>query len=434
MKRLLTSAALITAALGACGDNAKPGDPDAGAVDAAPKPDAMPEPDAGPDGPKPPSPVGLVVVNSDYKTVSSLSILAADGTVTRPDCLHSGSTPPGNTLALSGDVTLPSAPQPDNPIVAVDRGNSALTWVDPADCAPSRQLDVSTKFYANPHDVVGIRRGKAYVTRYERNGNPSANPDDLDEGDDLLIIDPSAPAITGRIDLSAYAVPVAGARMQARPDRAILAAGTVYVSLGNISGDFAHTATGRLVLIDPGTDKIKGVIDLTGLKNCGTGLSYVEATHTLVVTCVGAYEDGFTQMDHAGVIFIDAAASPPVETRRVMASTFGRVLGAYAASRDGALGFGITYGAGKGKQPPDQLWILDVKAGSVRKLADGVESFTYPGLFLDHTRQRAYLTDGNPAEPRLRVYDYSNPAAPSLATSINASPDKNLPPREIQPY
>ncbi|MBC7976910.1 MAG: hypothetical protein H7138_18195, partial [Myxococcales bacterium] len=301
----------------ACGDNAvvRPDAPPP--LDGAPD---SPLPDGGPDAESSPG-IGLAVVNSDYAS-TAITLLDRTGQVTHADCINSGTRPPGNTLALSGDVVLPSQAQPDHLLVTIDRTNAALTWIDPSNCAPLRQLDVSTGFFANPHDVVGISPTKAYVTRYERNANPTPDPADRDDGDDLLIIDPSVPAITGRIDLGRYATTVTGASIQARPDRARLANGKLFVVLNNISDDFGTIGAGRVVVVDPATDQVTGTLDLpAGLQNCG-GLSYVEATKTLVVACGGNYSQP-SQVASSGLAFVDVAVSPPVVTRQLPATAFG---------------------------------------------------------------------------------------------------------------
>jgi hypothetical protein len=148
--------------------------------------------------------------------------------------------------------------------VTIDRTNGALTWIDARTCTPPRQLDVSTGFFANPHDVLGVSPTKAYVTRYERNPTPTPDPGDRDEGDDVLIINPSTPAITGRIDLSSYAVAVSGATIQARPDRGLVVGNRLIIALSNLSNDFKAAGHGRLVLIDTTTDRVTGTVDLPG--------------------------------------------------------------------------------------------------------------------------------------------------------------------------
>src|SRR4051812_16429855 len=114
MVRLVLTLSL--AALCACSDDAKPG------LDA-------------PSG----SNVGLAVLNSDYSS-TSVALMSPTGEITHGVCIDSGTRPPGNTLALSGDVVLPTQAQPDHLLVTIDRTNSALTWIDPSTCTPLRQL------------------------------------------------------------------------------------------------------------------------------------------------------------------------------------------------------------------------------------------------------------------------------------------------------
>jgi hypothetical protein len=67
------------------------------------------------------------------------------------------------------------------------------------------RFDISVKGgfdLANPHDVVIISDSKAYVTRYGKNAAPGSR---IEDGDDLLMVDPRDGTVGGRIDLSAYA-------------------------------------------------------------------------------------------------------------------------------------------------------------------------------------------------------------------------------------
>lgn len=408
----------------ACGDNARVASgPDAGS--------GLPQPDGGAGSPG--TPIGLAVINSDFVSTSISLLDRMTGQVTNGNCINSGTRPPENTLALSGDVALPSQPQPGNFLLAIDHTNSALTWIDPSTCKPLRQLDVSTGFFSNPHDVIGISPTKAYVARYERNAAPTPDPADHDEGDDLLIIDPSVPAITGRIDLASYAVAVTGTPIQARADRALLIDGKLFVALSNLSADFQVAGHGRLLVIDPATDQVTGMVDIPGLKNCG-GLSYVAATRTLVVACGGSFSDA-DQAAGSGIVYVDVGASPPVETHRQPATPFGgrAIAGFSGIAHRGALGFGVTFGE-SGGQPSDQFWILDVASGHASKLADASDAFTLGTVLVDPVRERAYLTDANATTPRIQIYEYANPAAPTREASINANPSLGLPPREIEWY
>lgn len=386
-------------------------------------------PDAPQGGGGPMSPfAGLAVVNSDYVSTSISLLDPATRKVKNGDCINSGTQTPSNTLALSGDVGLPSQPQPGNLLVAIDHANSALTWIDPTTCKPLRQLDVSTGFYANPHDVIAISETKAYVTRYERNATPTADPNDRDEGDDLLIIDPSVPAITGRIPLASYAT---DATLQARPDSALLIDGKLYVVLQNLSGNFSAIGPGRLAVIDTATDQVSGTVDLPDLKNCG-GLSYVEATKTLVVQCGGSFVD-LDQAATSGIAYVDVAATTPTMTKKQMATPFdGRALGAFSGiGREGAVGFGVTFGEFSGG-PTDQFWAFNTATGVANKVADASESYTYGTVLVDPTFERVYLSDANAATPRVHVFAYDGPV--TLEASINANPTIGLPARRLAWY
>lgn len=371
--------------------------------------------------------VGLAVVNSDYISTSISLVDPSTGSVKNGNCINSGTHAPGITLALSGDVGLPSQPQPMHLLVAIDHASSALTWIDPISCTPLRQLDVSTGFYANPHDLVAVSTTKAYVSRYEKNTTPTG---DLDEGDDLLIIDPSVPAITGRIDLSAYAVAVENAMIQARPSSMLLVGDTLYVMLENLSGDFASAGHGRVAIVDTTTDTVAGTIELHGLENCG-GLSYLEGTHTLIAACGGSFSAA-DQKASSGIAYIDLTAVPPAVTRTVPASVFGRALAGFSGiARDGALGFGVTFGE-LGGPPTDQFWMLDVAAGTAMKLADASDSFTYGSVLVDPEHERVYLTDAAMTEPRVHVYSYAD--TPALQKSVDVDPSVGLPPRGLAWY
>ena len=78
-------------------------------------------------------------------------------------------------------------------------------YAEQADEARKR-CEVDCACHLNPHDYVPVSERKAYVTRFEGNAQLGAEP--LDVGNDVLIVDPSVPAVTGRIALdTAFAGP-----------------------------------------------------------------------------------------------------------------------------------------------------------------------------------------------------------------------------------
>jgi hypothetical protein len=226
---------------------------------------------------------------------------------------------------------------------------------------------------------------------------------------------------------------VAGTPIQARADRGLVIDGKLFVALSNLSPDFQTAGHGRVLVIDPASDQVIGMIDIPGLKNC-SGLSYVASTTTLVVACGGAFSDA-DQAAGSGVVSIDIGASPPVEIHRQAATPFGgRALAGYSGLADrGAIGFGVTFGE-LGGPTLDQFWVLDVASGTTAKLFDASDAFTLGTVLVDLVHERVYVTDAAAATPRIHVYEYANPAAPTRTASINANPSIGLPPREIEWY
>src|SRR3954452_6757917 len=85
--------------------------------------------------PSPPPPKGgLAVLNSDYSTTSLSLVDPTTHALVHDACVDSNTVPPTLSLALSGDVMLPSHPQVGGDVLLIDDGNNALTWVDPQTC------------------------------------------------------------------------------------------------------------------------------------------------------------------------------------------------------------------------------------------------------------------------------------------------------------
>ncbi|RKH54624.1 YncE family protein [Corallococcus llansteffanensis] len=370
-----------------------------------------------------------MVLASDYRSVS-LSLLDSEGMLSRDDCINSGTRAPALSQALSGDVALPSNPQAGHEVLLIDRGNAALTWVDPRTCQPLRQLAVGTGFAANPHDVVSLGANKAYVTRYERNNAPTPALEDFDEGNDLLIIDPSVPKILGRIDLLGTSPDPS---VLPRADQALLAEGRVYVSLNALSPSFQSGSMGRVVIIDPGSDTVVGYVDIPGKKNCST-MTYLASTKTLWVSCAGVFSDGAQQANYSGLVAIDLGASPPAIKGVVDASAFGgRILLGKSAIFSEQEIFAITAGDFSGS-PPDQFWTLGLSSSQATRLFEASESFVLGASLADLQRKRIFLTDGTASAPRIHIYDASTPGTVREVSSFNPGPSLGLPARDISRY
>jgi hypothetical protein len=379
----------------------------------------------------PPAAVGLAVVNTDYAS-TSLSLLSLTGALSKPDCAHTTTTGTGSTT-ISNDAVLPSQPQRGGKIVLIDRGNTALTFIDPATCAFTNQISAKGGFnMSNPHDVVILRDDKAYVTRYEKNA-AAASP--TAAGDDVLILDPRSGAVAGHIDLGAYIVPVAGATIQARPDRALIAAGKVVVSLNELSGDFSTYAEGRIVVIDPATDQVAQSVAMTGLKNC-EGMTYLAAAKLLLVVCGGSFgvQD---QVLESGIALVDMSGSTAVLTHTISAVAFNdRPLSFQAISGTTAgatsRAFVTTLGAfASGSAPaiPDQVFVVDLGTGVTTAFGSSTAYDLGAGLL---SNGQFLLPDGSASAPRIHVYDIAG--TPTEAASFVDDTVNGLPPRQVEAY
>jgi len=377
---------------------------------------------------------GVAVINSDYKSTAVSLLNAASAQLQQDDCIDSGALTPTLSLALSGDVVLASQPQPGGDLLLIDRTNAALVWVSPTTCKVTRELAVGTGFDANPHDVVADSPQKAYVTRYKTNLKPTGRPEARDQGEDLLIINPSQPAVIGRVDLAPYATSVGGVQLQAHPDRAIKANGSIFVLLGNANADFSIIGPPRVVIVDSSQDKVVGMIDPPGLTNCG-GLDYLEVSRTLIVICGGDFNlDPAAQLAGSGLALYDVSGSAPKLAKTIPASILGgRPIGFTFSVLSGELAVASTSGDFSGT-PPDALWKINLVTGSATKLADADGGFVLGGAVADNARNHVLVTNAAMATPHMSIFGTSETGSFSELYKLDTNPKSGLPPRLVGWY
>ncbi|HMF42914.1 MAG TPA: hypothetical protein VKQ32_19715, partial [Polyangia bacterium] len=370
-----------------------------------------------------PAPMGAAVLNSDFFS-TSLSILNTQGSVVHGDCVHTTTTGTG-AKTISGDVVLPSQPQRGGQVVLIDRGNTALTFVNASTCAFDRQLSVKGGFnLANPHDVVIVSDRKAYVTRYGKNAAPQ---NALAGGDDLLIIDPRDGTINGHIDLSAYA----SATYPASPDRAIIAAGKVVVTLNRWNSTDYTNDVSSIVIVDPDTDQVVQNLELGGLINC-EGMDVVAGTKIVLVACGGSF-GSIEQALQAGIAVVDLSVTPAKIVRIVSSQvfptaplTFAWVL-AYPSAASPSRAFTATLGSFS-PSLPDTLYQFDYVGGGLASFGTASPfDLGMPAV----GNGRLLVPDANSAMPRVHVFDTD-----ALTESLAFVPDtaNGLPPRQVAWY
>ncbi len=291
---------------------------DGAMVDAAQSDGSLPPPDAGADsgmdsglpsecpaGESIADPLtgtpGFAVVGSDY-TSTSIAVLNASGDVLAEEWIDSGTMAPGLVASLGGDIVLP-APMAGT-LGLLDRfGADVATRVCfDGTLIGQLRLGPAEGFRVNAHDWVVVGPNLAWATRYERNPDMMAAPEEA--GNDLLGFDPRTMTLTGdRIDLSDFDAMVTGQNMgspaevevSARPDRAVRVDGHVVVGLDrlpvNLFGDARGHGEGTVVLVaDDGTVTSH---TLTGLANCGRVQPVAGTSDEVLVTCTGYSDLGF---------------------------------------------------------------------------------------------------------------------------------------------
>jgi hypothetical protein len=274
---------------------------------------------------------GLLVVESDYQS-SNVSALGFDGSVLSQSLDSSSTDSGGFGVALSGDVALPSGLQNGSQIVLIDQYPAGvLRFVDLPTARITAELSVATGFRSNPYDYLRLSEHRAYVPRYEANPNPGQQA--LDQGADVLIIDPSLPKITDRIDL-APAMKGEAPGFSAHPAQLAWVSGRVFALLASYADDYSSSAVSRLVEIDPSTDTLLSTLLLDGLHGCA-GLAVSPDETQLAVACTGDdLRSSSPKLAGSGLGLVDISSAPRF-VRRFDAADLG----------SDPIGFGLDYAA-----------------------------------------------------------------------------------------
>ena len=376
---------------------------------------------------------GLVVVQSDYQS-SNVSLLDFQGEVLSESLISSSTAASGFGVGLSGDVVTPSSAQDGEEIVLIDRYPAGvLRFIEVARARVVRELSVATGFRANPQDYLQLAPDRAYVARYE--ANPNAGRQAWDTGADVLIVDPSVPAIRGRIDLSA-ALAGEATQFSAHPARLLNVSGRIFALLAAYADDYRSGTESRLVELDPATDTLLSTLVLDGLRGC-TALAVSPDEGTLAVACTGDdLASNQPQLKGSGVAILDIESVPPALVRRFAASELGAA----------ALGFSLAYAgpeqllfstlghlddAGHAAAQ-DSLLRLDTNSGEVAELLQSAgEPFTLGGARCAVSCGVCFAADAkrNGGSVLRFPVDSSGNFAPPMA--IRAETRVGLPPRYL---
>ncbi len=346
----------------------------------------------------------IAVVNSDYST-SSVSLLAADGTLCADNVIHSGSVAPKLVNALSGDVTLPTSRHPDGTIILLDRFYAVLTALDPTTLAVARQVKLPDG--SNPHDVAYVG-GTAYVS--------------LADANELLGLDSKTFAPAGSIDLQ----PLADPGFEARPSKMTVIQGRLAVCLVHMeTTSFANAGPGVIALVEPSAAAPARLADFGDFQNCAAldGADEVGA----FVAFTGVFEGGEAQqIAHSGLAYVDLVTETVAWSRGAQ-ELFGRPIGRNIAAVDSCRVLVLALG-NLTSDPPnsDKLYRVDRCTDEVVEVAAGGAYELGAVLVSENV---ILLADANPAVPLLRrtALDTLLPMEP-----VMVNPAVGLPPREAE--
>jgi hypothetical protein len=258
-------------------------------------------------------PRGLAVVSSDFQS-TEIALLAPNGIVKSAAFASSASTQASNLAApLSGDVEASFGRSRANELVLIDRqGTNVLTFIDVVTAQVRAQLPIGTGFESNPQDYLELEPNLALVPRLGENTRPGRQP--FDAGSDLLLIDPSVPAITGFLSLPR----VSG--FLPNPVAARLVGGDVLVTLHHASSDFSAVADSEIVAFSAADQGLRYRVTLRGLRNCGA-VEPSPSGRLLAVACSSHLDrnGAAEEVESSGLVLLDASQSPPVELTRFAA-------------------------------------------------------------------------------------------------------------------
>jgi hypothetical protein len=388
----------------------------------------VPEPGRGSGGIRPPplDPLhpscgrGIAVVNTDYLS-TSVSLLDREGEVLSGSFISSASAPTGLSAPLSGDVVLPTETAGGDDLVLIDRYPAGvLSWVDLRTARVRAQLSVATGFASNPHDYVTVGANEAWVTRFQ--------------GNDLLLLDPAAPAILGQVDLGA-AMAGEAAGFRPAPDHGIRVGSDLYVLLEGYRADYTESVESRIARMDVGARAVASVRVLSQLHGCG-GLAVSPDQTRVAVFCSGEFQGTSNpSIDTSGVVVLRLGVELG-ETQRFSAQALGgqpvAFSGAFVDEERMLLVTQGRYADPTRPAEPDRLLDLDLTSGAYRVLlVSDTEPFTLGAVRCPGDCGRCFVADAR----RRGVHRFHLESAELVHDGLITTDDQTgLPPRGLGVY
>lgn len=364
---------------------------------------------------------GVVIVASDY-TSTNIVISSLEGVTQSESFVSSGAVKPGLSLALSGDVDVPVVPPASKRVVIIDRyGTDVLTWMNLADASVIAQLPVGTGFDSNPHDYVEVDSTRAFVTRYSTNPAPGKQP--FDQGGDLLILDATKFAITGRI-----AMPEENSALQPCPDGMTWIGSDVVVNLQRFSADFSQVGDGRFVGVSPATNAVEWTVNVAGLQNCGR-VAVSPSGNLAAIACSSQEKANAWNPAGSDIVVYDSTTTPPNELRRLGVGTRlnAAIQPSIAFATEDAI-LATTYGGNA--TPGDTSFAVSATTGAVTPLSQETQAYVFGAVHCSPGCGDVCLL-ADAAANDLQRWQVSSDGGFIALAAATVDPDIGLPPRTI---
>ncbi len=377
-------------------------------------------------------PRGTAVVSSDFQS-SEIALLDPAGSVKSPAFLSSASTAATDLAApLSGDIGVASARSRPGELVVIDRfGTNVLSFVDTKTVVVRAQLPIGTGFEANPQDYLELNEHQALVPRLGENASPGREP--FDTGSDLLVVDPSIPAI-----VDAWPMPRKDGYLP-NPVAVTQLRGDVLVTLHHARANFSGMAEGELVAFSTADQALRYRLPLSGLVNCGRA-EPSPSGEVLAVAC-SAFLDrkgAVAEPETSGLVLLDARLDPPVELERFRALDLvgGPIQSGVEFVSEGALLFKTQTALGAGHD--NQLFLLDLASGATTLLATAARAEGGLGFGIAFGGMSCQADCGDPClvadRSRGQLLRFRVQGSQLLADDAVVLDGAGLPPADVTPF
>ena len=386
----------------------------------------------------PDKPPAFAVVTSD-RSSTAIALLDESAALITEAWIDSGTTAANISATLSGDVVLASHPFARGEVAVIDRlGVDVLTRIEIATGTVLHQYQTerlddssstSSQFRANPYDALLWSDDTIFVSRFS--ANLMMNSSSADNGSDLIRIHKSDGSLVARIGFDAFETTGPNGPYYARPALMVKRGDRLAVGLAELDSQFL-TGPGAVGVVDPATNTAT-TLALTGLRNCGEIVeSPADDTHAFVLCSGYSFSLEGDRRAAAGIALINIPASGNAVIEHIWRASD------HATSRVPSNGLvvidatrvAVNAMGDQSANTNDAYVVIDFSDDSQMTAFTSEGAFVNGiGAFVDATKM-IYVPDANAG---LHVGHLNANGTIDMLNTINVSPCRHLPAREIRP-